>query len=71
MGVNREIVEHEVNGYLAESPHEWLQALRSLRDDVEKRTAMGRAGHQKAKKLYNLEVTAPQLFNLLSDAVNM
>ena len=70
VGVNREIVEHEVNGYLAESPHEWLQSLRSLRDDVEKRTAMGRAGHQKAKKLYNLEVTAPQLFNLLSDAVN-
>ncbi len=68
VGINRQIVEPQVNGYLAGSVEDWLIALRSLRDNVEERTGMGWAGHQKAKKLYNLEVTAPKLFNLLSNA---
>lgn len=68
IGVNRQIVEHKVNGYLANSREEWLLALRSLRDDLGKRIAMGLAAHQKAKKLYNLQVTAPILFDLLIHA---
>lgn len=70
VGINQEIVEHLRNGYLAESTQEWLVALRSLRDDIELRAAMGQAGHQKAKKLYNLHVTAPRLFDLLSAAAS-
>lgn len=68
IGINHQIVEHRVNGYLADSMEDWLTALRSLRDDVELRAAMGRAGHQKAKKLYNLHETAPRLFDFLSAA---
>ena len=68
IGINDKIVEHRVNGYLAESMEDWLTALRSLRDDIELRAAMGRAGHQKAKKLYNLHETAPRLFDFLSAA---
>lgn len=69
IGVNHRIVENEVNGYLADSKEEWLFALRSLRDDVQKRTDMGRAAHQKAKKLYNLRMTEPVLHNLLLSAI--
>jgi glycosyltransferase involved in cell wall biosynthesis len=69
VGVNRQIVEPGVNGFLANSTDEWLKALRSLRDDLETRAAMGRAGRQKAKNLYNLQVSAPRLFDLLSSAV--
>jgi glycosyltransferase involved in cell wall biosynthesis len=69
IGINNQIVEPHVNGYLAESIEDWLVALRSLRDDVDKRASMGEAGHLKAKNLYNLQVTAPQLFDLLSRAV--
>lgn len=69
IGVNRQMVEPGVNGYLADSVEDWLKALRSLRDDLKKRAAMGMAGHQKAKKLYNLQVTAPRLFDLFSSAV--
>jgi glycosyltransferase involved in cell wall biosynthesis len=66
VGVNRQIVEPDVNGYLADSMDDWLTALRALRDDPHKRNEMGQAGRQKAEKLYNLQVTAPKLLDLLS-----
>jgi glycosyltransferase involved in cell wall biosynthesis len=65
VGVNQQIVEPGVNGYLANSMDDWLTALRSLRDDPQKRYSMGNAGRQKAEKLYNLQVTAPKLLELL------
>lgn len=68
IGVNRQMVEPGINGYLANSTDDWLHALRSIRDNLELRAAMGKAGHQKAKKLYNLEVTAPRLLTFLSAA---
>ncbi|MDX1463492.1 MAG: glycosyltransferase [Marinirhabdus sp.] len=66
VGVNQEIVEININGYLANSTEEWLTALRTLRDDPQKRETMGMAGRQKAERLYNLQVTAPRLIDLLS-----
>jgi glycosyltransferase involved in cell wall biosynthesis len=66
VGVNGQIVEPGVNGYLADSPAEWLAALRVLRDDVHKRKLMGQAGRRKAEQKYNLQGTAPRLFELLS-----
>lgn len=66
VGVNRHIVEPGENGYLPTSSAEWLAALQTLRDDVQKRKMLGQAGRQKAEKLYNLQGTAPRLRNLLS-----
>ena len=68
VGVNQQIVETDVNGYLANSVNDWLKALRTLRDHPQKRTTMGMAGRQKAEHIYNLQVTAPKLLNLLSKA---
>jgi glycosyltransferase involved in cell wall biosynthesis len=66
VGVNRQIIEPGVNGYLAESTEDWLVALRDLMNNLEKCLEMGLAGRQKAEQMYNLQVTAPQLMNLLS-----
>jgi glycosyltransferase involved in cell wall biosynthesis len=66
VGVNQQIVEPGLNGYLAESSVHWLDAFRELRDNKEKRNLMGQAGRRKAEQLYNLQGTAPQLLNLLS-----
>lgn len=65
VGVNEEIVEPKVNGYLAASSVEWLVALRELRDSAEKRKMMGLAGRRKAEQKYNLRGTAPTLLSLL------
>ncbi len=67
VGVNRQIVEHDTNGYLAGSNADWIAAFRTLKHDINKRYEMGQAGRRKAEKLYNLEVTAPQLLSLLSN----
>jgi glycosyltransferase involved in cell wall biosynthesis len=66
VGVNQQIVEPGVNGYLAESSAHWLDALRELGDNKEKRFLMGQSGRRKAEQLYNLQGTAPRLLNLLS-----
>ena len=66
VGVNQQIVEPGVNGYLAESPAHWLDALREVGENKEKRILMGQAGRRKAEQLYNLQGTAPRLLNLLS-----
>ena len=66
VGVNRHIVEPDINGYLAESTDDWLMALRKLTNNVQKNLGMGLAGRQKAEQMYNLQVTAPKLIDLLS-----
>ncbi len=66
VGVNRQIVEPNINGYLANSTDDWLIALRTLRNNVSKRREMGEAGRKKVEQKYNLQVTAPRLLELLS-----
>ena len=66
VGINQQIVEPEVNGYLANSAKDWLIALRELHDNIQKRKMMGQAGRRKAEQMYNLQVTAPRLLHLLS-----
>ncbi len=65
VGVNGEIVEHGVNGFLAESQEDWERALFTLMDDAELRGRMGREGRRKAERFYSLQVTAPRLAKVL------
>jgi glycosyltransferase involved in cell wall biosynthesis len=67
VGINSQIVEHNVNGYLASSTDDWLVAFSRLKHDINKRYEMGQAGRNKAEKMYNLQVTAPKLLTLLSN----
>jgi glycosyltransferase involved in cell wall biosynthesis len=64
VGVNQQIIEPNINGYLATSTNDWLTALRTLRDNIQKRNTMGTAGRQKAETQYNLQITAPKLLDL-------
>ncbi|MDM8542149.1 glycosyltransferase family 4 protein [Desulfococcaceae bacterium HSG9] len=66
VGVNSKIVEHGVNGFLANSKEEWISALTLLRDNPELRKKMGEAGRKKVEKEYCLQVTQPQLSALLT-----
>lgn len=70
VGINRQIVEHGVNGFLASSESEWQQALEYLRDNPGKRKQMGIAGRKKVEREYDLEVTSPQLLHLLQVAAS-
>jgi len=68
VGVNCQIVEHGVNGFLAETPAQWQQALETLLADAGLRQRMGRAGRQKVEQHYSLQVTGPRLAALLKAA---
>jgi glycosyltransferase involved in cell wall biosynthesis len=68
VGVNRQIVEHGVNGFLAETPEQWATALRTLCADPALRARMGAAGRRKVEQHYSLQVTAPRLVQILRRA---
>lgn len=71
VGVNRDIVEPGVNGFLCETPDEWVAAIRLLAADVDLRRRMGEAGRRKVETSYSLQVTAPRLARILQDAVHV
>jgi glycosyltransferase involved in cell wall biosynthesis len=50
-----EIVEHERNGYLAETREELLRAILALLKNSEKRVEMGQSGRERVLKLFSLE----------------
>lgn len=68
VGVNSEIVDHGVNGFLVRTDQEWVDALEALRKDPFLRSRMGAAGRAKAESLYSLQVMARKLAALLATA---
>jgi glycosyltransferase involved in cell wall biosynthesis len=55
VGVHPEMIQHGVSGFLAESPEEWLEAIRLLARDPELRRKMGQAGRQIVEERYSIE----------------
>lgn len=55
VGINQQIVDHGINGFLAETEEDWVQALRTLRDDRALRIKMGIAARRKVESEYSLQ----------------
>lgn len=70
VGVNKEIVEHGVNGFLAESDAEWRTAIEALISDPDLRRRMGAAGRKKVENEYSLQVWGPNVANMLHRVAN-
>jgi len=69
VGVNSDIVEDGVNGFLASDPAQWRAALTRLIDDADLRAAMGEAGRARAVDAYSLQAHAPRLIEVMRGAV--
>ncbi len=65
VGVNAQIVEPGVNGFLADTQTEWVRALETLRADPALRQKLGAAGRAKVERDYSLAVAAPKLREML------
>ena len=65
VGANRTIVEHNHTGFLVNTSSEWLHAWQTLYHQAETRRTMGQAGYRKLLSTFELQVTAPQLHQLL------
>ena len=68
VGVNSEIVQQGVNGFLASTDEEWVAAMGRLLADKSLRTAMGQAGRQRVELAYCVQQTGPRLAELLRSA---
>ncbi len=70
VGINSEIVTHGVNGYLASSINEWLEALKQLCDSEEKRLTMGKAGRECVEKTYSLQANSEKILEAFNYALS-
>lgn len=69
VGVNREIIEDGVNGFLAATDEEWVEKLGLLLKDSNLREKLGQAGRQTVEERYSLDVHAPRLAAVLRSTV--
>ncbi len=69
VGVNAQIVTHGRSGFLAETPHQWTDAILALAQSPALRREMGLAGRARFEADYSLQVAAPRLLALLRQAV--
>lgn len=70
VGVNSEIVEHGVNGFLATTPEEWVRAIVTLAGSAPMRASMGALGRRKVEHEYSLAVHGPRLAEIVRGVID-
>ena len=70
LGSNVEVIQDGVNGFLVDTPEEWLDRLRLLAEDAELRRAMGAAARATAVERYSLSVHMPRMTTVFERMVD-
>ena len=70
VGVNKEIIQDGVNGFLASNEGEWNHKIGLLLSDAGLRARLGEAGRKTIEERYSLAVNAPKLVTLVRNAVD-
>jgi len=70
VGMNAEIIEDGVNGFLASTPEEWHDKLERLVRDPALRERMGRAARETVQQRYSHEANYPKLKAALEKVAN-
>lgn len=65
-GSNIENIEHQVNGMLADSHHEWVDSIIQLIDSENLRERIGKAGRDNVMKHFSVEANKPVYLNILN-----
>ncbi|MBS1689230.1 MAG: glycosyltransferase [Bacteroidetes bacterium] len=66
VGVNKDIIEEGINGYLCSSKEEWKERLKELISNVQLRQRMGEAGHTKMLREYSIQSQKDRFLDLFS-----
>lgn len=66
VGVNTEIVDHGVNGFICDQHDEWLQTLRKVLSDPSVLAAMSNAARAKIEDHYSVKSNTPQFLHLFA-----
>lgn len=71
VGVNEQIVEAGMSGYLATSPGDWRRALEELLADAGKRQRFGTHGRERVVRDYSLESQSLRMVKLFSEIAGL
>ena len=69
MGSNSEVIQDGVNGFLVETEDEWLDRLRFLITNPDRRNEMGKAARQTVLEKYSMKSQMPRLIEVFEKAV--
>ncbi len=67
IGVNRQIVHDDLNGFCASTSEEWVHALDALLASPNRATDLGKQGRQIVECEYSKEVVSKQIVSMLQD----
>lgn len=65
VGVNSEIIQDGVNGFLASTDDEWVEKLSLLIESPELQIRLGQAGRKTVEEWYSAEVQVPRMLEVL------
>ncbi len=68
VGVNSTIIRDGVNGYLADTPAEWIEVLKALLHSAKTRREIGLAGRKTVEDEYSARVVAPKVAEIFRSA---
>jgi glycosyltransferase involved in cell wall biosynthesis len=66
VGVNTEIIDDGVNGFLADDEDEWLGKLTSLIESAKLRRNLGREGRETVEQRYSVRSQRERYLSLLT-----
>lgn len=69
VGVNREIIQDGVNGFLATNEDEWVEKIGRLLSEPDLRARFAAAGRRTIEERYSLRVNAPKLVATFRDVI--
>ena len=70
VGVNCELVEPGINGFLAQTTNEWVDALRRLALDPELRSRLGQNGRRTVQNGYSAETSAAKFAAVVDTTIS-
>jgi len=66
VGINREIINDGVNGFLADSEEQWIEKLSRLIENKALRERLGSIGRKTVEERYSVKVNGPKLLEILN-----
>ena len=70
VGVNCDIVENGINGFLVDNDDDWQKAIEKLLNDPNLRREMGMAGRKKIEEQFSLQTWGPRVAKMFKDVCN-
>jgi glycosyltransferase involved in cell wall biosynthesis len=70
VGMNSEIIENGVNGFLADTPEEWFEVLSKLIEDEKLRKSIGLAGRKTVEEKYSMNSQKEKYLDLYLSLMN-